>query len=91
MENSTNKKSYLWQKISIGIITALASLYILAIIGRILSVFPDIEPHMTNIEGYFLFAVLCCIVGFKFFLKINKKDNQQEEDLESLSPTEEKR
>ena len=90
MENSTNKKSYLWQKISIGIITALASLYILAIIGRILSVFPEIEPHMTNIEGYFLFAVLCCIVGFKFFMKINKKDTQEEKNPKSSSPTEEK-
>jgi len=91
LKNSTNKKSYLWQKISIGIITALASLYIIAIIVRILSVFPEIESHMTNIEGYFLFAVLCCIVGFKFFLKINKENSQQEKDPKTSSPTEEKR
>ncbi|MCF6340890.1 MAG: hypothetical protein L3J10_09120 [Sulfurimonas sp.] len=90
MKNSTNKKKYSWQKITVGIVIAVASLYILVVIGRIISVFPHIEAHMTNIEGYFLFAVLCCIFGIKFLLKINKEDADQVKDIKSQSPTEEK-
>ncbi len=91
MKNNTkNTTKHLLLKIFIGTVIAASILYILMVIGRILLVFPNIEADMSRIEGYFLFAVFCCIIGFKSLIKINKKNMDQNKELEESSPTEEK-